>query len=210
MDQFYYHIGRSLVAWQDVEEEHFKLFFRLIGSPLFENAAIVYYGMGDFATRHKIVGQLLQITLNGPDFQDQRKVWQNEKGGLQKAIKNANDDRNKLAHYESHIDSKVEPGISADPTKIPTIKIRLSGPTLRPSAYNVVSRLLGRTPDKEGHDLKIDEIKEFYAMFKDLAVKIDEFRTSCPLPPQAGQVHVHGIPSKAELAYRASLYDKGK
>jgi hypothetical protein len=85
---------------------------------------------------------------------------------------------------------------------VPTIKIRLSGPTLRPSAYNIVSRLLGRTPDKDGHDLKIDEIKALQTTFKNLSVEIDKFRESCPLPPQAGPVHVHGIPSKAELAYR--------
>lgn len=200
MDTLYYHIGRSILAWQAVEEEHFKLFFRLIGSPFFEKAAVVYYGMGDFRTRHVVIKNLLQITLKDREFNKQRKIWHGHKSDLQTDIENANNNRNKLAHYESFIGARIDPTTSSDEASIveaPTIKkIALSGPTLRPSAYNVVSRLLGWTPDRRAHDLRIETIESFADSFKSLAQRIDNFRQSCPLSPSAGLQQRTELPPK--------------
>jgi hypothetical protein len=41
-----YHIGLALVTWQDVEEAHFKLFFKVIGAPNAEIASLAYHATG--------------------------------------------------------------------------------------------------------------------------------------------------------------------
>jgi hypothetical protein len=97
-----------------------------------------------------------------------RKMWSNASGsGLQKRIKAANENRNKLAHY-SHDFSSAE--IHEQPDGGVTVKFGES--RLQPNPMNAVSRLMGRTPDKEEHNLGIEALinltNEFIVLWGDL------------------------------------------
>jgi hypothetical protein len=43
-----YFMGLSLVMWQQVEEEHFRLFVKMLGAPQKEICSIVYYSTESF------------------------------------------------------------------------------------------------------------------------------------------------------------------
>lgn len=199
MDQLYYHIGKALVRWQNVEDAHFGLFFELLGAPNYELAAVAYYSVENFALRNAMIDRLIQLTLVGRNCKNQRRDWCSDKGGLCSEIVGANKARNKLAHYNAEIihdrTERSEDGI---------LQVFLSGPTLRPSAYNVVSRLLGETPSNPKFNLTIDNIRAYADQFKNLAEKISAFRGSLPPPPETNPEQSAGLPPKYLLQYGPS------
>jgi len=189
---FCYHIGLALVTWQDVEEAHFKLFFKLIGAPNAEIASLAYHAIESFTARHVMVGRMVDSFFKSTT-QDEavRKKWQNA-DGLQKRLKDANLNRNKLAHYSWKTDF-----VSETHLKTGGIFLRFSGPRLQASAYNSVSRALGYTPDKPEHNLDIPALQTYTGEFLRLAVKLDDFQRDLkawPLEPDL--VRVLGLPPK--------------
>src|SRR5450631_3831401 len=91
-----YHVGLAMITWQSVEDVHFKLFFKMLGAPKYEVASIVYYSTESFQGRHKMVSLMTSFFLQS---KKDKTEWSNTTGGLQKEIKEANENRNKLAHY---------------------------------------------------------------------------------------------------------------
>ncbi len=167
-------IGMALVTWQEVENAHFRIFHRLLGEPQFSIASIVYHHTESFEARHKMVGLLIQHSLKDKE-PALRKMWSNEKGGLQKDVRDANLNRNKLAHY-SH-DQAVS---SVEKTDDGEVVVKFSEPRLQPSPYNEVSRLLGRTPDRDEHNLSVVGIQNYIADFVTLTRRLDEFWERLP------------------------------
>jgi hypothetical protein len=189
---FCYHIGLALVTWQDVEEAHFKLFFKLIGAPNGEIASLAYHSIEGFQQRHAMIGRMIDAFFKNTK-QDEvvKQTWGNA-DGLQKRLKAANLDRNKLAHYSWKTDFVSETHLATG-----GVIVKFSGPRLQASAYNSVSRASGYTPDKPEHNLDIAAIQAYTGEFLRLAVKLDDFQrglNTWPLEPTLAQVL--GLPPK--------------
>jgi hypothetical protein len=170
-------LGQAIVAWQDVEDAHFRLFFRMLGATNIDIAAIVYYNTESFDGRRRMVDNMVKVVLTKKEHKALRSAWASNHGGLQKEIKDANDNRNKLAHYSLETDTAatMEPE-----TEI--VEVRISSPRLHPSVYNVVSHLLGRTPDQPAHNLGVSEVRSFASEFRSLAKKMGAFHDQLPVP----------------------------
>jgi|SRR6202051_815190 len=181
LQDFCYHMGLALVTWQDVEEAHFKLFFKLIGAPNAEIASLAYHSTESFAARHVMVGRMMDSFLrNTTQDENVKKAWPNA-DGLNKRLKDAYLNRNKLAHYSRKIDM-----VSTQHLEGGGMMFKFSGSRLQASAYNSVSRVLGYTPDKPEHNLNIFTLINYTEEFRQLATDLDNFQGSLkswPLEP---------------------------
>jgi hypothetical protein len=190
--EFCYHIGLALVTWQDVEEAHFKLFFKLIGAPNGEIASLAYHSLDSFQTRHVMVGRMIDLFFkNTTQDETVKRVWANV-DGLQKRLKDANLNRNKLAHYSWETDFVSETHLETG-----GVIVKFTGPRLQASSYNSVSRVLGYTPDKPEHNLDEGTLRTYIGDFRRLATELDAFQrdlNSWPLEPTLAQVL--GLPPK--------------
>jgi hypothetical protein len=176
-------IGAAICIWQDVEKAHFKLFLRMLGAPQWEVAAAVYYSIESFALRHTMVSRMAHYYMEGASFKKHREEWAGLGGGLQKELKDAGDNRNKLAHYNIDWNVTTEVTEHADGT----VTVVLGPPTLQPMDTDLVARLIGRTPDKPEHNLAVEQIRKYSAEFIILAKRLDAFQKSLNLPrPQLG------------------------
>jgi hypothetical protein len=88
---------------------------------------------------------------------------------LNKHLKDANENRNKLAH------SSVEFEMLSAETRDGITHLEIGSPKLRPAYENVVSKLIGRTPDKEEHNLDAEAIKQCVVQFKLLEGRLMAF-----------------------------------
>ncbi len=183
-------IGLALITWQDVETAHFRIFFKLLGAPEYSLASIVYHQNESFDARHTMVGRLVQHSLKGqPEL---LKLWDDGKIGLYKNVKDATLNRNKLAHYtHEFMVSSIE--MADDGGAI----VRFDQPRLQPSPYNMVSRLLGRTPDKDDHNLSAATLQTYVTEFVKLVGRLDEFWAKLPHPlPNPNLEQVLGPPPR--------------
>jgi hypothetical protein len=170
-------LGQAIVAWQDVEDAHFRLFFRMLGATNTDIAAIVYYNTESFDGRRRMVDNMVKVVLTKKEYKALRSAWANDRGGLQKEIRVANDNRNKLAHYSLETDTTATMDRETE-----IVEVRISSPRLRPSVYNIVSHLLGRTPDQPAHNLGVNEVRSFAAEFRSLAKRMSAFHDQLPVP----------------------------
>jgi hypothetical protein len=176
-------LGFAFLTWQDVEKAHFKLFLRMLGAPQWEVCSAAYYSVESFAARHSMVGRMAYFFMQGDKFKSQRKIWCGEGGGLQKEIKDANENRNKLAHYGMDFDILDHGEEQPDGS----YRFQLSPPRLQPVDTNLVARLAGHTPDKPEYNLSADEIRGYATGFAALGVQLNQFQESLSLPaPQLG------------------------
>ena len=190
--EFCYHIGLTLVTWQDVEEAHFKLFFKLIGAPNAEIASLAYHSLDGFQTRHTMIGRMVDSFLRNTS-QDEavQRVWGNA-DGLQKRLKDANLNRNKVAHYSWETDF-----ISETHLETGGVIVKFTGPRLQASAYNSVSRALGYTPDKPEHNLNEGTLRTYIGDFRRLATELDAFQRDLkPWPLEPELARALGLPPK--------------
>ena len=188
-----YHIGLALVTWQDVEEAHFKLFFKATGASDVDVASLVYHATESFVARHTMLGRVVDVFLQKTAQADiLKRRWDDGVTGLKKLLKDAGLDRNKLAHYtwENEILSQTElPDAS--------LEIRFGGPRLQASAYNAVSRVLGYTPDKQDHSLDIKAVRNYINRFRELAERLDAWhRDLKPWPLEESILRNVGLPPK--------------
>jgi hypothetical protein len=167
LKDFYSAIGEALVMWQRVEESHFRLYLELIRAEDKEVAAIPYFSIESFNGRHKMVGHMISVALGAKNQKKLRIRWSNE---LQKTIKDANLDRNKLAHYGLQI-SAQDSGILPDGT----LSLTLSEPRFQPSPLNIVSKLQGYISEQETHNLNAAAIRTYGASFYSLRLSILEY-----------------------------------
>jgi hypothetical protein len=102
-------------------------------------------------------------------FKKQRGEWQE----LEHLTKVANENRNKFAHYALDYDLI---GQSNNPDG--TVRITFGPHRLRPTVRNFYSRLQGRTPDKEEHNLGPKQITQYIGEFGQLAERLEKFHVS--------------------------------
>jgi hypothetical protein len=180
--QLCHETGAAFFAWQNVEKAHFKLFLRMLGAPQWEVAAAAYYSIESFALRHTLVGRMAHYFMQDNRYKKHRERWCGVDGGLQKEIKAANENRNKLAHYDldwtrSKITEEPDGGVT----------VVFEEPALQPVDTNLVARLLGWTSDKPEHNLTIDSVRQYSRSFYDLGKRLHDFQESLNLPaPQLG------------------------
>jgi hypothetical protein len=181
-----YHIGLALMTWQDVEEAHFKLFFKLIGAPNPEIASLAYHATESFDQRRVMVSRMVDWMLKATDQTAKlAPIWQDTSGGLNKALKDASENRNKLAHYTWQYDIKeIKPGEY------------VTGSTrLQPSSWNVVSQILGRVASSPKHNLDKTVVRTYIDEFRRLTKALDEFhRQLVPWPTEPSILRSIGLP----------------
>jgi hypothetical protein len=168
-----YHIGLALVTWQRVEDVHFKIFLKMLDVPLSNVSSVAYYNLEGFEARNTMLDRMAHYFLEPRRFKQQRIVWQN----LHKRLKDANLNRNKLAHYTANYDL-----INQRDLPDGSIAFDVTPHTLRPAEWNFVSRLLGRTPDKEEHNVGVDQIKRYVVDFRQLEQQMELFHVSLGQP----------------------------
>lgn len=172
----FYQIGRTLQVWQEVEEQHFKLFFLLLGTPNLEAASVAYYSNESFQVRHNIVTRLAEITIKGDMLPNE---W-NGPTGLQKTVKDANGDRNKLAHYRVTPEEIVLARYPDGRKKV----AMFGDPKLQPHHLNIVSQMLGWLSSNPKHNLGSDDIWRYAFEWSHLSFKLNDFQQRLPLPLQ--------------------------
>jgi hypothetical protein len=170
-------IGFAMIAWQTVEVAHFKLFLKMLGAPQKEICSVVYFSIESFDSRHKMIGRVAHYFLQGDHYDKHRITWAGTDGGLYKKIKDANENRNKVAHYDLYFDIRISEKPDGGQDYI------LGLPRLAPNPQNLVSHLLGRTADAPGHKLSPEEIKAYASTFQALGTEIDDFQKNLTLPP---------------------------
>jgi hypothetical protein len=190
--EFCYHIGLALVTWQDVEEAHFKLFFKLIGAPNAEIASLAYHSLESFQARHTMVGRMVaSFFKNTTQDESVKKTWGND-AGLEKRLKDANQNRNKVAHYSWETDFVSETHLEDG-----GVIVKFTGPRLQPSAYNSVSRALGNTPDNPKHNLDEGTLRTYIGDFRRLATELDAFQRELkPWPLESDLARELGLPPR--------------
>jgi hypothetical protein len=161
-------MGLALTVWQYVEEQHYRLFLKLLDVPDGEIPSVVYFSVESFESRRKMVSRMLHFFPMHPKG---RVGWRGEWNLLEKQLKDYNEDRNKLAHYglESNIDFKQPEAADG------FVEIVIKPPTLQPSRSNRVSELLGRTADTPKHNLSATELDLYIRNFHRLATQMRDF-----------------------------------
>jgi hypothetical protein len=116
-------------------------------------SSVVYFSVESFEARRKMVGNMAHYFLTA---KADKKAWSDENGGLQKALKDADENRNKLAHY-----SVAEDVIRTIEHENGDVTIEFAAPRLRPYEGNLVSRMRGLTIDKPEHNLSVAEVSGY-------------------------------------------------
>ncbi len=174
-----YEIGSGMIAWQRVESEHFRLFVKMLGAPSADICSAVYFSIESFEARHRVVERMVIFFLRGRRYKKQRVEWSGDDKtlGLAKVIKDANDNRNKLAHYG--LDFELL-GVTENPDGSVSRDHR---PRLQPLRENVVSSMTGRAAHIPGHNLTAIMVKGYVADFRALQTRVEAFVDSLTLPP---------------------------
>lgn len=155
-------IGFALATWQNVEEQHYRLFAELLGVEVSNIVSVAYFNSESFEGRRKMVSGMFHSFKSTPE---QRLTWND----LERDLKLCNEERNKLAHYgiDSDVTSEEQPGGH--------LLVSFSNSKLRPSRFNRAAELLGRTPKDPKHNLSADDIDAIIVQFDDLAFRIGQF-----------------------------------
>jgi hypothetical protein len=191
-------IGFALWTWQGVEKAHFKLYLRMLGAPQWEVCAAAYYSIESFAARNAMVWRMAHYFLQGNNYKSHLKQWSGGGKGLYKELKDANDNRNKLAHYT--LDWDVV-GITKNPDE--TVDVELGPPTWRPVKTDLAAPLMGRTPDRLEHNLTWRAVYEYGNQFAALGKRLDAFQESLNLPaPQLGLDQLLSPPHPTDPLYK--------
>jgi hypothetical protein len=185
-----YLMGLALVTWQGIEDAHFKIFLKMLKVPMDDVSSVPYFAIESFASRHAMLDKMAQYFLAPRCFKKQRKEWQD----LYTAAKNANDNRNKFAHYALDYDF-----IRHYERPDGSVVVEFTPHRLRPARQNAVSRLLGRTPDKDDHNLGPDQIKQYIVEFRQLAGQLELFHVSLSKPSEVPLIAgAHSTDSKPQ------------
>ena len=161
-------MGIALTTWQNVEEQHYHLFLsfmRVAEGPI---PSVVYFSVESFDARRNMVARMAQNFLWTTEL---NRDW----GLINKALKDANEARNSIAHYGIYW--------TAHERKVgESVELKISGPAIQPSLYHQVSELLGRTTHPD-HSLDAGKIDKWIREFSELADRIAKFRVALSRSP---------------------------
>jgi hypothetical protein len=166
------HMGMTLAIWQRLEDEHFLLFVKLLGSPKREICSAIYHGIPSFEGRRMMVDRVASFSSLTAD---QRTEWER----IHKALEVASTDRNKIAHYS--VDYEI---LERTTNEDGSMTFDLGSPHLRPSQHNILK--VG-SPDKPGYKLTPVEMKNYMDQFIQLAETLKTLSNLISVhPPQQG------------------------
>lgn len=161
-------MGIALTVWQNVEDQHYHLFLNLVGVTEGKIPSVVYFSNESFDARRVMVHRMVDCFKTTKEM---RIEW-NE---LSKQLKDSAENRNKIAHYGIGYSMYEHPS-EKDPQKM---ELSISPPSLVPSAYNHVSKLLGRTVDMLEHNLSAKEVDGYIRDFGALGNRVLRFSHDC-------------------------------
>src|ERR1043166_3241180 len=174
-------MGFALAVWQHVEEAHFQLYLHLLRYPSVDVASVAYFAVESFAARKNTVNWMVHYFLKDSKLDNDTKI-NKEWNDINKELKDLNENRNKIAHYSIEFDS--------DLTEHPygSATVWFSDARLQPSRHNKVSEIVGRTPDREAHNISADALDSYIRAFGDLTRRIQNFTNvlRSKLPATAG------------------------
>jgi hypothetical protein len=149
-------MGLTLITWQAVEDAHYLLFFKLLGTPRPEICSVVYFSPPTFESRRVMTDRIAQITiLEG----DQKKEWKE----LNKKLEAAAAQRGKIAHYALDFEIKIT-GPGPD-------DFERGEPRLSRSKYNRITK----SKADEEHHVTVAELRTYTDNFDALAKALDNF-----------------------------------
>jgi len=188
-------MGIAIALWQWVEDRHFALFIKMLGAPNRDICSAVYHSTESFESRRIMVSRVADIFLK-----DTTKVLRTRWNELNKALKTGNENRNKIVHYSMEYEFAPNPDSRAG--------VVIGPPRLQPYPLNVVSRMIGRTPDRSEHNLSIEEIKKSATEFRELVWQLLNFEvdltqqqeeaSQAPARPEANPEESHQAPSNID------------
>src|SRR5262249_33171002 len=144
-----------------------------------------------FDARRIMVDRVVRARLTS---KEDNKEWDE----IGKLLKDGNGNRNKIAHYTIEYDvveQKELPDGGAE--------FVFGQPRLQPSPFNEVSRLLGRTADKEGHNINPGELRSYIANFIKLCDRLAALRQKISPP---GERRPEGL-AAALMPYLDPLFE---
>jgi hypothetical protein len=157
-------MGMGLAIWQRVEDVHYLLFKKLIGSPKEAICSILYFSPPSFESRRVLVDRLSQVIIEDIKW---LKTWKK----LNKDINLAGYQRGKLAHYG--IDYEI-----IFNTPEPSTDFKLGPPKLAPSKHNQIASPLGQ----KKKSLTVLEVREIIAKFIDIESRLGKFVEELNIP----------------------------
>jgi hypothetical protein len=170
--QLCFTMGLTLAVWQRLEETHFRVFLRTSGLPR-DICSMIYHGIPSFEGRRVMVDRVMQC-----DSVALAEELKSEWSAINAKLETASTNRNKIAHYV--IDYEF---LSSTDEPDGGVSVRFGNPHLRPSPVNQVEVLRGRTPDKKGHKLTPDELRQYIVEFNALIDRLQKLAFALPYPP---------------------------
>jgi hypothetical protein len=153
-------MGLALSLWQDVENIHYLLFFKLLDAPKPEICSVIYFGVPTFESRRVMVDRVAQYGL-ADEF---KKEWDS----LNKRLVAGASARGAIAHYRLSYEIIIE---SEDPFKVGFGPARLV-----PAKYNRLAF------GKKG-PLLLSDLKQHTKDFIALKGNLSEFVRKVPFHP---------------------------
>jgi hypothetical protein len=180
-----FNMGLALVRWQHVEDEHFYLFQALTGLTGQSICSIIYHSSESFEARRNMVTRLARHRVGCFDVKRKR-LANRYINCLDKQLKDANLNRNKIAHYgfEYGIVGYAEQD-NGD------VSIDFSPPRLQPSPINKISQIQGFSSSDTKHNLSSFNIKQYLIEFGELACTVRKFNCWFFSPPPQREKREH-------------------
>ncbi|WP_340667914.1 hypothetical protein [Bradyrhizobium ottawaense] len=157
---FMAYMGAALTSWADVEEAHFLAFRKMMGLTKKELCSIVYFSIPSFEGKRVLVDRIAAYYL-ADDFKSE---WSK----LDRELQSASSQRGMLAHYG--LDFEL---LDQTTDEDGSLKFKFGAPRLRPSSYNEVFVIQGKTGDK--HTLTMDKIRNCAERFQELSKRMADF-----------------------------------
>jgi hypothetical protein len=153
-------MGLALTSWASVEEAHFLAFRKMMGQIKKEICSIVYFSIPSFEGKRVLVDRIATYYL-ADSF---KKEWST----LDKDLQTASSQRGMLAHYglDFELLKRTEHEDGA-------LEMEFGPPRLRPSTYNEVFVIQGKTGDK--HTLTLGKIRSYAESFSSLENRLADF-----------------------------------
>lgn len=169
---FLAYMGVALTAWANVEEAHF-LIFRMMRDTKKEICSVIYFSSPSFESRRVMVDRVAHFFISDENM----KEWAKLTDELQKA----SGLRGQLAHYGLDFELlKNETNDDGAPS------LEFGAPRLRPSSYNEVHIMQGKTGEK--HTVTVKKLRLYAETFSDLERRLQDFniRMTEQVPPRVG------------------------
>lgn len=177
---FMAHMGVALTSWASVEEAHFRVFREMMGGTKREICSVIYFGIPSFEGKRVLVDRVSNYYL-ADEF---RRDWSKLNADLQ----TASSQRGMLAHYA--LDFEL---LSETEREDGSISFAFGEPRLRPSTYNEIFVIQGKTGDR--HVLTAEKIAPIIDDFQLLEKRLSDFARDMKEKPPSTEITQAPLPT---------------